>query len=248
MGLKQRLGLAYLRTSERLRPPRQFTIMANLLTSLGVEDLIDVGANAGQFGSFMRRAGYTGRILSLEPVSDAFAALQQASAGDPSWRAEQVAVGAEPGTQVMHVAGNSYSSSFLPMADKHLELAPQSAYTRDEEVTVTTVAALCEAHGIDPTKAMLKADVQGFEWAVLDGAGDALGDFAAMLLELGLLELYEGQPLLPAFIDRLDRAGQSMWNLFPAWVDKGDGRLWWADGFFVRSDLAAAAAKANPRR
>jgi len=247
MGLKRSAALLYIRIADRVRPPRHAVAIAKLLELLDIECLVDVGANRGQFATMMRRAGFRGRILSLEPVSDAFAGLQHASQGDPLWTVERVGVGAEPGRQVIHVSGNSVSSSFLPMGSRHLELAPESSYTRDEEVTVTTIAALVASHGIDPATAMLKADVQGFEWAVLDGAGAALEDFAVLLLELSLMELYDGQPLLPEFIARLTSTGHTLWNFFPAWIDKVEGRLWWADGLFVRSDLAARFGKSHRR-
>jgi FkbM family methyltransferase len=239
MGLKSRAGAFLHDLDERVRLPRHAKLIGQLLQDLRVEWLLDIGANGGQFAHLMRRAGYEGRILSVEPVSDAHATLAAAAAGDPRWTVERVAVGATPGTQVIHVAGNSVSSSLLPMGERHLELSPASGYTRDEEVTVTTVEALVAAHGIDPRTAMLKADVQGLESAVLDGAGAALGDYSMLLLELSLLELYEGQALLPEMVTRLTQAGFELWTFFPAYIDKVNGRMWWADGLFVRADLAA---------
>jgi FkbM family methyltransferase len=239
MGLKRRAGTMLHNLRERVRVPPHARLIGQLLQDLQVQDLLDIGANGGQFAHLMRRAGYRGRILSLEPVSDAHATLVRAAAADPRWEVEQVAVGAAPGRQVIHVAANSVSSSLLPMGERHLELAPESGYTRDEEVTVTTVEALVAAHGIDPRTTMLKADVQGLESAVLDGAGAALGDYAVLLLELSLLELYEGQELMPELLARLTSQGFELWTFFPAYVDRVNGRMWWADGLFVRADLAA---------
>jgi len=239
MSLKHRAGVLLHRVRERVRVPPHAKLMGQLATDLQVEWLLDVGANRGQFGTLMRRAGYRRRLVSFEPVADAFADLQTTAASDPLWTVEQRAVGAKEGTQVIHVAGNSVSSSILPMGDRHVELFAGSAYVRDEEVEVTTVADAVERHGIDPRRSMLKADVQGLESAVLDGAGPLLGDFAMVELELSLLELYEGQDLLPELVSRLTATGFELWTFFPAYVDKVNKRLWWADGLFVRRDLAA---------
>lgn len=239
MRLKQRAGTVLHNVRERVRVPPHARLMGDLARDLQVEWLLDVGANHGQFGSLMRRAGYQRRIVSLEPVGDAFAALQAVAGPDPLWAVEQLAVGAAPGRQVIHVSGNSVSSSLLPMGDRHLELSAESAYTRDEEIEVTTVAAIVAAHGIDPTRTMLKADVQGLESAVLDGAGADLGRYAMLELELSLLELYEGQELLPELLTRITAAGFELWTFFPAYIDKVNKRMWWADGLFVRKDLAA---------
>ncbi len=239
MGLKHQAGVLLHHVRERVRVPPHAALMGQLANDLGVEWLLDVGANVGQFGTLMRRAGYRRHLVSFEPVGDAFARLQDAASADPLWSVEQRAVGAAPGRQLIHVAGNSVSSSLLPMGERHLELSSESAYTRDEEVEVTTVADVVAAHGIDPRRTFLKADVQGLESAVLDGAGPQLGDFAMLELELSLLELYEGQQLLPELVTRLTGSGFVLWTFFPAYIDKVNKRMWWADGLFVRADLAA---------
>ena len=239
MRLKHRAGVLLHRVRERVRVPPHAQLMGDLMRDLRVEWLLDVGANRGQFGTLMRRAGFERRIVSLEPVGDAFASLEQVAAGDPLWTVERRAVGAAPGRQVIHVAGNSVSSSLLPMGERHLELSAESAYTRDEEVEVTTIEALVASHRIDPSRCMLKADVQGYESAVLDGAGPELERFAMLELELSLLELYEGQHLLPELVSRLTKAGFVLWTFFPAYIDRVNQRMWWADGLFVRADLAA---------
>jgi FkbM family methyltransferase len=238
MGLKHRAGFLLHKARERVRVPPHARLMADLTRDLQIEWLLDVGANRGQFGKLMRRAGYDRRIVSLEPLSDAFAALQEVASADPLWSAQRGAAGAEPGRQVIHVSTNSVSSSLLPMGERHLELGERAAYTRDEEVEVTTVEAVVAAHGIDPARSMLKADVQGYESAVLDGAGPTLGRFAMLELELSLLELYEGQQLLPELVSRLTGDGFVLWTFFPAYVDRINKRMWWADGLFVRADLA----------
>lgn len=238
MTVKHRAGVLLHNVRERIRVPPHAKLMGQLANDLKVEWLLDVGANRGQFGELMRRAGYRRHLLSFEPVGDAFADLQRTVAADPLWTAEQLAVGAEPGTQTMHVAGNSFSSSLLPMGDRHIELSADSAYRRDEEVEVTTIEAVVARHGIDPKRTMLKADVQGLESAVLDGAGAALADYAMIEIELSLLELYQGQELLPELIGRLTADGFVLWTFFPAYIDKVNQRMWWADGLFVRSDLA----------
>ena len=50
-----------------------------------VVGIVDVGANAGQYGAQLRTDGYRSRILSIEPLDEAFADLARLSAHDPRW-------------------------------------------------------------------------------------------------------------------------------------------------------------------
>lgn len=238
MTVRQRVGASLHVLRERVRVPPHARVMSRLALDLDVRWILDVGANEGQFGHLMRRAGYNRHLVSFEPLADAFAALSVRASSDPNWTVERSALGAEVGSGVVHVAGNSVSSSLLPMGERHLELSARSAYTHDEVIEVTTVLEALGRHAVDPRYAMLKADVQGLEGSVLDGAHDALGEFAIVELELSLLELYEGQALMPELVKRLTDAGFVLWTLFPAYIDRVNKRMWWADGLFVRGDLA----------
>lgn len=211
--------------------------MATALRWLGVEDVLDIGANIGQFGSALRASSYRQRILSCEPLSDAYAHLARRIAGDPGWTARNTAVGAEPGELELNIAGNSFSSSLLPMTRTHADAAPGSDFVGSETVAVTTVAKLVAELGIDPSRALLKIDTQGYESAVLDGAGPLVGAFAAVSLELSLTPLYEGQQLFDDLLDRLRSAGYDLFGLDAGFADPRTGQMLQCDGLFVRSDL-----------
>ena len=44
----------------------------NLIKARNIQCILDVRANSGQYGLFLRRAGYRGHILSSEPVRHVF--------------------------------------------------------------------------------------------------------------------------------------------------------------------------------
>ncbi len=56
-----------------------------LLVELGVDLVIDVGANVGQYGTQLRDWGYRGRIMSFEPMRDEYAALSRLAEADGNW-------------------------------------------------------------------------------------------------------------------------------------------------------------------
>lgn len=63
-----------------------------LLNRNNVEVVLDVGANLGQYAMDLRRFGYTGRIMSFEPVKACFDRLLATSANDYDWTAHRIAL------------------------------------------------------------------------------------------------------------------------------------------------------------
>lgn len=154
--------------------------------------VLDVGANEGQYASSLRASGYSGDILSFEPIRDAHERLCRAAAHDPRWQTKNVALGERKGRATLHVSANSYSSSLLPITDLCLDAAPDAAYRRTEGVDVMTLDSIDLP---EEASILLKADVQGYEPSVLRGASRLLHRIALLELELSLVPLYTGQAL-----------------------------------------------------
>lgn len=205
-----------------------------LLQRHEVDLVFDVGANAGQYALELRQLGYGGRIVSFEPLGAAFAALRQRTLHDAAWQAVQCAVGDAPGRATINVAGNSASSSLLPMLERHVASAPHAAYVGTEEVAVETLATLYQRHAGDALHPFLKIDVQGYEQRVLAGAGAALDRFVGVQLEMSLVPLYDGELLLPDMIKLLESRGFTLMNLEPGFADAEGGQLLQVDGIFFR--------------
>src|SRR4051812_5549404 len=64
-----------------------------LLELLGVNVVIDVGANIGQTGHAFRERGYSGLIVSFEPVQAVFEELREAATHDAGWICVRAALG-----------------------------------------------------------------------------------------------------------------------------------------------------------
>ncbi|OLR92298.1 hypothetical protein BJP25_22455 [Actinokineospora bangkokensis] len=206
-----------------------------LCDRLDVRAVLDVGANSGQYATFLRQAGFAGHIVSCEPVADAHAKLVRAAAADPAWHPERLALGPSAGEVEVNVSGNSYSSSVLPMLDAHRDAAPESAYVRTESAPMSTVDDLLGTYGYPPERTLLKIDVQGYEWEVLQGARAVLPALAAVQVELSLTPLYDGQRLMGDISDLLVAAGLELWAIEPGFCDPATGRMLQCDGVFVRS-------------
>jgi FkbM family methyltransferase len=206
------------------------------LERFGIDLVLDVGANANQFGEDLRSMGYRGRIVSFEPLTSAHAQLVQAAHGDQSWSVHsRCAVGDRDASVTINVAGNSVSSSLLPMTDAHESAARASAYVGAEQVSLVRLDSVVDVYLTDARTPFLKIDTQGFEWAVLDGAPMLLSRVRGVLCELSLVHLYEGQHLWLDVIHRLEAKGLRTWAVQPGFTDRRDGRTLQLDAIFFRT-------------
>jgi FkbM family methyltransferase len=200
----------------------------------GIDLVLDVGANIGQFAEELLENGYEGRIVSVEPLPDAHAQLVDAAARHPRWSAfERVALGAEDGAVTMQVAGNSVSSSVLPMRQEHIQAAPASKPTVTLEVRQTTLDA-CFSAAIADASTLIKIDTQGYERQVLEGGVRCLAKARLVLLELSTVPLYEGQWLWAEGMAYLQERGFELWFLHPDFADPVTGRVLQYNGLFAR--------------
>jgi FkbM family methyltransferase len=205
------------------------------LRKFEIDLVLDVGANQGQFASEIRSGGYVGNIVSFEPLSTAHGELLRASDGDSRWDIYQrCALGDHDGYIEINIAGNSVSSSILPMLESHRSAAPESAYQGKEVTPIKTLDAVAGQYLNNVHAPFLKIDTQGFEWMVLNGARDTLPHIQGVLLELSLVPLYEGQHMWREMIDRLEAEGFVLWALQQGFTDPLNGRSLQVDGIFYR--------------
>ncbi len=163
-----------------------------LLSSRGVDLVLDVGAARGGYGSQLREFGYGGHIVSFEPLATAYDDLARVVADDPKWTAHHTALGAERGEANINVASNSDSSSLLPMLDAHREAAPQVDYVATQTVSVARLDDLVGTEVSAAQAPFLKIDTQGFERDVLAGSPATLEQVVGLQLELSFVPLYDG--------------------------------------------------------
>lgn len=212
--------------------------LIRVLDHFGIDLVLDVGANAGQYGAGLCRFGYRGQIVSFEPLEHAHRELERAAAASKHWRvAPRMALGAEDAEIDIHVAGNSVSSSILAMLPTHVRAAPGSAYVRSEKVRVRRLDAVAREYLDGCRRVLLKIDTQGYEDHVLTGAAGILDRIAAVQVELSLVPLYAGQRLMDEMRARIESAGFELFAIFPGYVDESSGRTLQLDGLFVRRAL-----------
>jgi FkbM family methyltransferase len=201
---------------------------ARLLRERRIDTVLDGGANAGQYATRLRKLGYTGRIVSVEPIPSVFAELAARAEGDERWECVNAALAREPGRLELRVAAISEVSSILPATGAvHTE---GWTATRPVSVPGTTVDALLQG----AERAYIKLDLQGYELEALGGAAASLQAAVALEVELSTVPLYEGAALLPEVVRYVTEQGYSLFSAEPALVDYDSGRVLQLDGIFIR--------------
>ena len=217
-----------------------------LLERAGIDAVLDVGANAGQFAAELRAdLGWRGRIVSFEPLAAAYAQLAARVAADGNWDAHRYALGDRDGTARIGVAGNSYSSSLLEMLPAHLDAAPESAYVGSETVQTRRLDSVIDTVCPAPARLYLKLDVQGFERQVLAGAQATLARVRVLQLEMSLTPLYAGAAGFGELHAQLESLGLVLFALEPGFARRDSGQLLQVDGLYCPREVAAQVRAAG---
>ncbi len=226
---------------ELMKPRRaQLTLeghLAAVFRSRRIECVVDVGANEGQYARLVRRAGYRGRIVSFEPLPEAFATLQRLAAADADWVVHRLALGREDGTRVLHRTRSTDLASFHAPARLCAERFGAGAEViGDELVSVRRLDGLAgELLGhVGSGRLFLKMDTQGWDLEVFAGAEGLLDRVEGLQSELSVTPLYEGMPGYLEAIAEYRRHGFEISGFYPVWRDTGSLVLGEADCVLLR--------------
>ena len=195
--------------------------------------VIDIGANRGQFALAVRRWAPAARIISFEPLPGPSAVFRKVFANDESVLLHQTAIGPNREERTMHLSERDDSSSLLPIASGQITAFPGTAEVATIEVHVGPLSEFVRSEELKQN-AMLKLDVQGFEYEALMGCESLLPHFKWVYCECSFIELYGCQKLASDVIALLARQGFLLDDIHnPTYND--EGRCIQADLLFSRS-------------
>jgi FkbM family methyltransferase len=180
----------------------------NIIKNLEFELLIDVGAHKGQFSSMVRLLHRDVAIEAFEPLSSEAEIYRKLFRNQEGVILNPVAVGEVCGEAVLHVSGARDSSSLLPIGRLQTDFFPATRETGICTVNVVTLDSF-EGRWKSVQRALLKIDVQGYEFLVLYGAKKTLQHCAYVYVECSHALLYDGQHLYLEVAVLLNKAGFS---------------------------------------
>lgn len=214
-----------------------------VLKNYGVDCVLDVGANVGQYASSLRRFGYEGHIVSFEPVPEFAAKLMQQSVADEKWHVIPAALATYDGQIEMRVQA-TFTSALTKSSDFGTEtFKTLKKHEQDELRTVSVhrldsiLGEILEFIGFEDeiNRIYLKMDTQGFDLEAFRGVGKYMDLIVALQSELAVKKIYEGMPAMTEAMTEFQKAGFDINGLFPVTVQP-EGYVVEFDGIFAKSE------------
>lgn len=213
-----------------------YSSLARSLRERGLDVVLDVGANEGQFASSLRRSGYAGRIVSFEPNSACVRVLKERAKADGLWDIVHVALGQDAGRLELNVTENSVFSSLLAPTSDVQSIDSGSRVRSRETVEVQRLDSIWTSVAAPAQRAFLKIDVQGFELDVLRGAQGVLPHMDGIQLEVAFRGSYEGQGTFADLHALIDAAGFELARIDEVFRDFERGTIREIDARYWRRD------------
>lgn len=216
-------------------PSRDLRRRQMLFNEFKITDVIDVGANFGQYGKEIRSTGFKGNIYSFEPLSFAFNKLKTSSKNDKKWHVNNFALGSVSEKREINIAKNYFSSSFLDQKKELIQQEPTTEYIAKEEVEIKTLDEIFEKMYSKEKNFYLKIDTQGFEKEVIKGASNSLQYIKGIQLEMSLNPLYEKALDFQDMYNFIKAEGFELYSIENGFYNSKTGQLNEVEGIFFRN-------------
>ncbi|HZR79332.1 MAG TPA: FkbM family methyltransferase [Chthoniobacterales bacterium] len=189
--------------------------------------IFDIGANHGVFAQAVSACFPEATVFLFEPLPRLRASLVSQSLRYPGrWRFYPTAMGATEGRLPLYAdRSDDGIASFVGFSDSYSDSYSQSRnrlpgtqQSETIEVPVDTLDEFCRREGIYEID-LLKIDVEGFEFSVLDGAKEMLAKTSSIIVETSLIRSAKGKPTpLMDMISRLTTHEFYVIGLFPSFT------------------------------
>ena len=196
----------------------ELTYLKTLLQILDINCVLDVGANRGQFAHELRAIGYTGYIISFEPIKQEFEILSQSFSKDLKWRGYQIALGRKNESSKINIPDLTVMSSLLePIGDQAslLKILENQRPAKYQTIDVKCLDSLYPSiiKDIVNPRVFLKMDTQGYDLEVFKGAKQCLEQIYGLESELSIQSLYKNMPHYYESLYIYEKAGFELYNL-----------------------------------
>lgn len=204
------------------------------LQSRGINTVLDIGANTGQFAKRINEILPEVNIISFEPIKKCHDELVL-NTKNLKVTAFNCALGEAEEEQTINISAHTPSSSLLKMADLHTEVFAGTNFIETEVISIKRLDDIFSDLALTG-KIMVKIDVQGFEDRVIKGGMNTLKKADLILIETSFEELYEGQLLFDGIYQLLANLGFIFKGNLTQAINRKDGKILYAESIFINSN------------
>lgn len=179
--------------------------------------IFDVGAQFGQTALEYSKRFKNSRIYSFEPFNESFEIMRDNVMKEPNVRIYNIGFGDAIGKKEINSNTFSATNSILDTDDKAASTWGDNLLEtiKKTEVNITTIDKFTEEQKIK-TIDILKIDVQGYEFKVLEGARNLIlkNEIKIIYLEIIILPTYKNQKQLDEVLSLLRSYNFSLYNFY----------------------------------
>jgi FkbM family methyltransferase len=203
-----------------------------LPSDLGLDGalVVDVGASDGRFSAALLGIAPGARVIAVEPAPRPRERLRARLGANPNVEILDVAVSAESGAAILHVAAHDDNSSLhRPRPESRRLIGDGFEVVEDVQVRTVTLDELVGERDVD----VLKIDVQGAELDVIRGGARTLERARAVLLEMNFFSQYEGDATFNTLHREMEARGFALVDIAVP-LKTHDGTAIFADACYAR--------------
>lgn len=197
-----------------------------------LDQIIDVGANRGQFGLAALSVFPNCKYICFEPIEDAYKALKNVLIFKKDISIYNSAIGNSNSEMEMNISQSEDSSSLLTITELQDEIFPGTKKKNTQIVNLSKLTDFISFNELN-NNSLIKIDVQGFELEVLKSASDLLNKIKYVYVECSFRELYKNQASANDIINLLAANDFKLSGIYNFMSDK-KGVSIQADFFFER--------------
>ncbi|MDB5143826.1 MAG: hypothetical protein JWQ66_2539 [Mucilaginibacter sp.] len=211
---------------------REFIHRVNWFKNYGINTIVDIGANEGQFAKKIVTLFPNACLFCFEPLGEPFHKLEETFKDNKNVILYHFALGEIDGELTINLNEYSPSSSFLKMDESHKDSFSYAVATTTSKVQVKHLDGL-ELNLVEPI--LIKIDVQGFEDKVIAGGMAAIKRAKVIIIEVSFKELYEKQPLFIDIYRTLTQLNFRYHGNLEQLLSPHNGEILQADAIFINN-------------
>ncbi len=172
--------------------------ISNYLQKLELKELIDVGAHKGEFLSCVIKINSIKRFYAFEPQKKIFKILKKNFSNNNKVNLINIGLSERPSSKIFYInkLSNTSTMSKFNKSSKYLKfknmiLGSKKNYIDKYSIKTSSINKFFK--NIKFKNCLLKIDVEGFEYNVLQGSKNKIGEINYILLENQFGNLYENK-------------------------------------------------------